>query len=82
MATKMPLVVPSSEGHGKLRSGSEIGLPRCNLGTTGTTMWFTVEYCQNTMIKGKEKYTIGKETNHNRDQLTYAFNPCRAVGRV
>ena len=26
--TKMSLVVPSSEGHGKLGSGSEIGLPR------------------------------------------------------
>ena len=29
---EIPLVLPSSEGHGKL-------------GTTGTTVWFTVEYC-------------------------------------
>ena len=28
-----PLVLPSSEGRGKL-------------GTTGTTVWFMVEYCQ------------------------------------
>ena len=30
---EMPLALPSLEGHGKLR-------------TTGTTVWFTVEYCQ------------------------------------
>ena len=30
---EIPLVLPSSEGRGKL-------------GTTGTTVWFTVEYCQ------------------------------------
>ena len=35
---EIPLVLPSSEGHGKL-------------GTTGTTVWFTVEYCQ--MILGE-----------------------------
>ena len=29
---EIPLVLPSSEGHGKL-------------GTTGTTVWFMVEYC-------------------------------------
>ena len=29
---EMPLVLPSSEGRGKL-------------GTTGTTVWFMVEYC-------------------------------------
>ena len=29
---EIPLVLPSSEGRGKL-------------GTTGTTVWFTVEYC-------------------------------------
>ena len=28
VTTKESLVVPSSEGHGKLGSGSEIGLPR------------------------------------------------------
>ena len=31
---KIPLVLPSSEGRGKL-------------GTTRTTVWFMVEYCQN-----------------------------------
>ena len=30
---EIPLVLPSSEGRGKL-------------GTTGTTVWFMVEYCQ------------------------------------
>ena len=31
-----PLVLPGSEGHRKLR-------------TTGTTVWFTVEYCQSSV---------------------------------
>ena len=32
---EIPLALPSSEGRGKLGA----------TGTTGTTMWFTVEYC-------------------------------------
>ena len=43
---EIPLALPSSEGHGKLGSGSEMVLSKRDLGTTGTTVWFTVEYCQ------------------------------------
>ena len=46
VATKVSLVVPSSEWRGKLGSGSKIDLSRWNLGSTRTTMWFMIEYCQ------------------------------------
>ena len=42
---EIPLALPSSEGRGKLGSGSEMALPKWDLGSTGTTVWFTVEYC-------------------------------------
>ena len=34
---EIPLALPSSEGHGKLK-------------TTKTTVWFTVEYCQSHLL--------------------------------
>ena len=45
VTTKTSLVVPSSEGRGKLGSSSKIGLSRLIIGIIGTTIWFTVEYC-------------------------------------
>ena len=42
---EIPLALPSSNGCGKLRSGSEMALLKWDLRSTGTTVWFTVEYC-------------------------------------
>ena len=62
---EIPLVLPSSEGRGKL-------------GTTGTTVWFTVEYCQfchiETGASGSSSRIFGNLKRHDITKLCWLLN--------
>ena len=51
---EIPLVLPSSEGRGKL-------------GTTGTTVWFTVEYYHLAMGNHRQRRSLAWKWGRNGD---------------